>query len=449
MSGFLAIVLLTYRESIRKKILLILVIFCIGLIISSVLFPVVSPSAKIKLVQTWTFQSITFFGILIAIFLAAVSIPSDIENKRIFLVLTKPISKETIMIGKLAGFILITGSLILVMGLVGLGYIRLVVLFSPEAKESLEVSQQIKASEFYFQQSSAPQKSLKEDSGSSLEGLYSKNLEVTLTGANNNFIAYKFNNLNDYLLPDKTVRATIKLKIGEEKGRASSNLLVKIFNPLTTELNPQKIEVAFKQPEIIKFDRRLVDETGEVRVYLYRDNPASYITADPESVVILSSPCSFEWNFLLSLVVIFLQVVLVLVFSVTCSSFLSGPVNIFLNMFLYFCGSGMQFLQSSLDLMKLSMLEQIKQQNLAEIANQIHQHSDSSIPLWLMQISEKILGVVLKVIPDFSRFNAWDNLLKGYVVNISTYANLLEYLFIYTVIMLVIGIIAFRLRDIK
>ncbi|MFH1231376.1 MAG: hypothetical protein V1709_07770 [Planctomycetota bacterium] len=449
MSGFLAIVLLTYRESIRKKILLVLIVFCIGLIISSAFFPAVLPSDRIKLVQTWTFQSVTFFGVLIAIFLAAVSIPSDIENKRIFLVLTKPISKETIMIGRLAGFILTTGILMLVMGLVGLGYIRSVALFSPAAKEALAVSQQIKASEFYFQQSSPPQESLKQNSDSSIEGLYNKNLEVTLTGENNNFVAYKFNNLNDYLLPDKPVRASIKLKIGEEKGRSSSTLTVKILNPITTEVKPQKIDVSFKQPEIIQFDRRLVDKTGEVRVYLYRDNPASYITVDPESVVILSSPCSFEWNFLISLIVIFLQVILVIVFSVTCSSFLSGPVNIFLNMFLYFCGSGMQFLQSSLDLMKLSISEQVKRETIAEIANQIHQHSDSSLPLWLMQISEKILGVVLKVIPDFSRFNAWDNLLKGYAVNISAYANLLEYLFIYTVIMLVIGIIAFRLRDIK
>jgi len=455
MSGFLAIVLLTYRESIRKKILLILVIFCIGLIISSVLFPVVSPSAKIKLVETWTFQSITFFGILIAIFLAAVSIPSDIENKRIFLVLTKPISKETIMIGRLAGFILITGILILVMGLVGLGYIRLVTLFSSAARGALEVSQQIKASEFYFQQSSQPQ-----SGPSSLEGLYSKNLEVTLTGENNNFAAYKFNNLNGVIPPEApsseerlgdvtTVKAEIKLKVGEEKGRVSSTLLVKIFNPTTKEINSQKIEVAFKQPEIIQFDHKLIDKTGEVRIYLYRDNPASYITVDPESVVILSAPCSFEWNFLISLVDIFLQVVLILVFCVTCSSFLSGPVNIFLNMFLYFCGSGMQFLQSSLDLMKLSMLEQIKRENLAEIVNQIHQHSGEPLPLWLMQISDKILGAVLKVIPDFSRFNAWENLLKGYAVNISSYVNLLEYLFIYTAIMIVIGIIAFRLRDIK
>jgi ABC-type transport system involved in multi-copper enzyme maturation permease subunit len=447
MSGFLAIVLLTYRESIRKKILLVLIIFCIGLIVSSVLFPVVSPSARVKLVETWTFQSITFFGVLIAIFLAAVSIPSDIEDKRIFLILTKPISKETIMIGKLAGFILTTGIIILLMGLAGLSYIRLVAFFSPAAKEALEISQQIKADEFYFQQS--PVEPSKQNSNGSLEGLYNKNLEVTLLGESTNFVAYKFNNLNKYLASDTKVKASIKLKVGEEKGRASSTLMIKILNPITNEVAAQNIEIAFKQPEIIQFDRKLVDKTGEVRIYLYRDNPVSYITADPESAVILSSPCNFEWSFFISLAIIFLQIILVLVFSVTCSTFLSGYVNIFLNMFLYFCGSGMQFLQSSLDLMKLSITEQIKQTNLTEIANQLHQHSDAPIPLWLMQISERVLGVVLRIIPDFSLFNAWDNLLKGYAVRFSEYSNLLEYLFIYSVIMLFIGVIAFRLRDIN
>ena len=461
MNALLAIIILTYRESLRKKILLVLVLFCIGLIVSSAFFPVVSPSARIKLVQTWTFQGVTFFGILVAIFLAAVSIPSDIENKRVFLILTKPVTRETIIMGRLIGFILTTALITIIMALVGLGYIRLVALFSPEAQGALEVNQRIKPDKFYFHQSSsAPSLDSLRPIGSpvgatsaSLNGLYDtaqegQELEVALEGEGNNFAAYEFNNLNDYTFLDD-VKVEINLKTGEGLGKVSSTILVKVVNPTTKEEATQKLNITYRRTEVAQFDRRLIDKAGDVRIFFYRANPASYIKVGPASVMLLSPQSSFEWNFFKAFGIVFLQIVLVLVFCVTCSSFLSGPVNIFLNMFLYFCGSGMKFLQDSLETMKLTMLEQVKRENLAEVAGQVQRHSDGDIPLWLMQLSDSILSNVLRIIPDFSRFDVWDNLLKGYAINISEYTHLLEYVFIYLAVMLVIGIAAFRLREIK
>ena len=444
MNALLAIILLTYRESLRKKILLVLVLFCIGLIVSSAFFPVVSSSARIKLVQTWTFQGVTFFGILVAIFLAAVSISSDIENKRVFLVLTKPVTRETIIMGRLIGFILTTAVITVIMALVGLGYIRIVALFSPDAQGALEVNQRIKPNQFYFHQSV---------SSASLNGLYDtsekgRELEVTLEGDGDNFAAYEFNNLLDYGFSDK-VKAEINLKIGEGLGKVSSTILIKIVNYTTKEESVQKLDVTYRRSEVIQFDRKLINNVGDVRIFLRRVNPESYIKIGPESVILLSPQNNFEWNFIKAFGMVFLQIVLVLVFCVTCSSFLSGAVNIFLNMFLYFCGSGMKFLQDSLVTMKQAMLDQIKNDNLADMASQIHKHSDSGMPLWLMQLSDGILSNVLRIIPDFSRFDVWDNLLKGYAINISEYTYLIEYVFIYMVVMLVVGMIAFRLRDIK
>ena len=444
MSALLAIIILTYRESLRKKILLVLVLFCIGLIVSSAFFPVVSPAARIKLVQTWTFQGVTFFGILVAIFLAAVSIPSDIENKRVFLTLTKPVTRETIIMGRLIGFILTTAVITIIMALVGLGYIRLVALFSPAAQGALEVNQRIKPDEFHFEQFPSPG-SLKGSFDTAEKG---KELEVTLEGEGNNFAAYEFNNLNDYAFSDK-VKAEINIKAGEGFGKISSAIVVRVVNPTTKEEATQKLDITYRRVEAVQFDRRLIDKAGDVRIFFYRANPGSYITVGPASVLLLSPQSSFEWNFIKAFGIVFLQIVLVLIFCVTCSSFLSGAVNIFLNMFLYFCGSGMKFLQDSLEAMNQTIIEQIKRQNLTEVASQVHRHSDNDMPLWLMQLSDNILSNVLRIIPDFSRFDVWDNLLKGYAINISEYTYLLEYIFIYLVVMLVIGMAAFRLRDIK
>ena len=276
MNALLAIILLTYRESLRKKILLVLVLFCIGLIVSSAFFPVVSSSARIKLVQTWTFQGVTFFGILVAIFLAAVSISSDIENKRVFLVLTKPVTRETIIMGRLIGFILTTAVITIIMALVGLGYIRLVALFSPGAQGALAVNQRIKPDQFYFHQAA---------SSASLNGLYDasekgKELEVTLEGDGNNFAAYEFNNLNNYNFSDK-VKAEINLKTGEGLGKISSTILVKVVNSTTKEEATQKLNITYRRAEVVQFDRKLIDNVGDVRIFFYRTNPESYIKVGP------------------------------------------------------------------------------------------------------------------------------------------------------------------------
>lgn len=466
MKGFWAVILLTFRESLRKKILLIFIIFCVGLIISSAFFPVISATARIKLVETWTFQTVTFFGILIAVFLAAVSIPADIETKRMFLVLTKPISKEIVMIGRLAGFIVTVAFIILIMGVVGMVYVRAVALFTPgfqslvvreqEKIEVLEVKERIKPAEFLFQQMPIDENyKWQAESSGSIDGIFShvkdEELEVSLRGDRTNVAGWKFQELYKYPLPDKNITAEIKLKVSEGLGKVSSDILVRVLNPTTKQEAFQKINITFKKIEKIIFDRSLIDRTGEVRIYVMRENPESYITVTPESVLLLSAPVSFEWNFLKALFVVFLKIVLILIFCVTCSVFLSGPVNIFLNIFIYFCGSGMQFLQSSLESMKYAMLHQIRKEQIAELSQKAAPISDltSGIPIWLMDLSDKILVAFLKIVPDFSRFDAWDSVLQGYAVNFSQHLSLFGYIFIYMVIMLAIGFIAFRLKDVK
>lgn len=450
MNALLAVILLTYRESVRRKILLVLAIFCVGLIVSSAFFPAISPEARIKLVQAWTFQSITFFGILVAIFLAAVSIPADIENKRVFLILTKPVNRETIIFGRLIGFILTTALITGIMAIAGLGYIRMVSFFSPESGRALEINRRINPDEFYFRQHPAASA---DQSGGLLSGLYiisgvRPELEVTLEGGADNFVAYNFSRLSPDNF-DRQVRAEIDMKAGEGAGRISSTIAVKVVNPTTKEEFSRKMDITYRRAAVFVFDREFIDRSGEVRLFFSRTNPGSYIKAGPASVVLLDPQAGFEWNFFVAFGIVFLQIVLVLVFCVACSSFLSGPVNIFLNMFLYFSGSGMKFIQGSLANMNLAMAEQIKRQNLAETAGQFHSHYESDMPLWLMRLSDSLLSLAIKIMPDFSRFDAWGNLLKGYSINLSEYAHLLGYIFVYAAIMLIIGMVAFRLRDIK
>ena len=125
MQQILVIAKQTLRESFRNKIFLIFVILSLIAICCSVFMPVVGDgSERIKIVESMCLRSITFFGILAAILLSASSIPTDIEDKLLWTITTKPVSRTNLIFGKITGFIYIIGLLLLIMGSASYALIR-------------------------------------------------------------------------------------------------------------------------------------------------------------------------------------------------------------------------------------------------------------------------------------------------------------------------------------
>ncbi len=117
MQQILVIAKQTFKEAVRNKLLFIFIILSLIAISCSIFMPVVGDGKeKIKIVESMCFRSITFFGTLAAILLSASSIPTDIENKVLYTITTKPIRRSNIIFGKIVGFIYIIGLLLLIMG---------------------------------------------------------------------------------------------------------------------------------------------------------------------------------------------------------------------------------------------------------------------------------------------------------------------------------------------
>jgi len=98
---------LTVRESVRKKIFLILAVFTFAMLGATLMLPSLRPEDRVPLIQTWAQRGITFFGVLLAVFLAGVSLPEDIEERKIFTLLTKPMSRWQLLAGRFWGFALL------------------------------------------------------------------------------------------------------------------------------------------------------------------------------------------------------------------------------------------------------------------------------------------------------------------------------------------------------
>lgn len=115
------IALYTYREGIRKKVLIgflvlsLLVIFGSSFI-SSFLDPSSETDVDIKLIKDICVSAIAIFGVLITIYISASVVPGEVENKVIYTILSKPVRRIQYLLGKFLGAQLIIIVNLLLMG---------------------------------------------------------------------------------------------------------------------------------------------------------------------------------------------------------------------------------------------------------------------------------------------------------------------------------------------
>lgn len=105
----------TFKEATRKKIFFTVGLFFLILMVSSQFIEVISPEDRIKLIVRLSFAGMTFFGVISAIFLTALSLPREAESKQIYTIMTKPLSRPGFLLGKAMGVISIIALLLLVM----------------------------------------------------------------------------------------------------------------------------------------------------------------------------------------------------------------------------------------------------------------------------------------------------------------------------------------------
>ena len=93
----------TYREGIRKKTLVAFLMFGMLTLGSSMFLTVFSPGEEIKIVKDVCLSTITFFGMLITVFVSGAMIPAEMENRVFYTIISKPMRRSTYIGGKFLG----------------------------------------------------------------------------------------------------------------------------------------------------------------------------------------------------------------------------------------------------------------------------------------------------------------------------------------------------------
>ncbi|MBI3074080.1 MAG: ABC transporter permease subunit [Deltaproteobacteria bacterium] len=101
-----AIAVNTFREAIRNKVLYGIAFFAIGMIFFSVVLGTLSVHEEKKLITDIGFSAVSFFGVIMAIFIGVNLVYKEIDRKTIYAIIPKPIERYQFMVGKFLGVVM-------------------------------------------------------------------------------------------------------------------------------------------------------------------------------------------------------------------------------------------------------------------------------------------------------------------------------------------------------
>jgi ABC-2 type transport system permease protein len=100
-----AIARATFREAVRDRVLLIVVLFAIGMVLISRVLGWLSIEDPLKMVQDFSLTGINLLGLLLAMLIGASSLAREVERRTVYSVLTRRANRTEFILGKFVGLV--------------------------------------------------------------------------------------------------------------------------------------------------------------------------------------------------------------------------------------------------------------------------------------------------------------------------------------------------------
>jgi hypothetical protein len=105
----------TVTQLLRMKIIVFLVVFCVIVVAAAFAFPVMNPEQQLKLLKDVSFGALQLFAVIIAIVATALLLPRDVEDRTLYTILAKPVTRLDYLVGKLLGVLIVIASGLIIM----------------------------------------------------------------------------------------------------------------------------------------------------------------------------------------------------------------------------------------------------------------------------------------------------------------------------------------------
>ncbi|NQT13744.1 MAG: hypothetical protein HQ582_13405 [Planctomycetes bacterium] len=112
-----ALAWLAVKESIRRRVVVAFAVFILVLLFAGWCLDPGSPNPS-RLYLSFVLTATSYLVLLLALFLSAFSLPTDVRTKTLHTVVTKPVRPSEIVLGRMLGFTIIGTGLLLIMAVV-------------------------------------------------------------------------------------------------------------------------------------------------------------------------------------------------------------------------------------------------------------------------------------------------------------------------------------------
>ncbi|HSZ59965.1 MAG TPA: hypothetical protein VK797_30260 [Tepidisphaeraceae bacterium] len=112
-----------FAESIRRKVLWVVPLAILGVIAVSLLQHAADPQEAIRQTIKFCLFASGLMVTVTAVILACTNLPREIENRVIFTIVSKPTTRLEIVLGKVLGFVRVSGLIVLIMGVFTFAYL--------------------------------------------------------------------------------------------------------------------------------------------------------------------------------------------------------------------------------------------------------------------------------------------------------------------------------------
>ncbi len=118
MTRISAIAAVTFREALRQKLAVNLLVFALALVAASVTISDLTFGEQYRIIVDIGLSAIEIFGTLIAVFLGAGLVAGDVQRRTVFPIVAKPVSRAQYVAGRYAGLVATTTANLVVMAAV-------------------------------------------------------------------------------------------------------------------------------------------------------------------------------------------------------------------------------------------------------------------------------------------------------------------------------------------
>ncbi len=126
-----------FRESVRDRVPLSIVVFAVLLMAVSYLISQLTAGQDMKIIKDLGLAALSIFGLVIAVFIGIALVSKEVERRSIYGLLAKPVSRDQFLIGKYLGLLL---TLLVNLSAMTMAYYAVLFVMDMVATESLRAA---------------------------------------------------------------------------------------------------------------------------------------------------------------------------------------------------------------------------------------------------------------------------------------------------------------------